>query len=128
MTPRVSVARSAASLSLYFVEVFLRTHDDFPALSGDPTLCQQSVANFLTRTFVSPSNSLSIRSSEHRHGPCVNLFMARAKRKPNSKKLEGKPILLVKGKPSLNETLIDLLRRYRRAVLASSPSEKKAPR
>jgi hypothetical protein len=53
--------------------------------------------------------------------------MARAKRKPNSKKLNGKPILLVKGKPSLNETLMNLLIRYHRALLASSPSEKKAP-
>jgi hypothetical protein len=54
--------------------------------------------------------------------------MARTKRKLNTKKLESKPILLLKGKPSLNETLINLLRRYRRALRASSPRGKKTPR
>jgi hypothetical protein len=53
--------------------------------------------------------------------------MARAKRKPTAKKLKAKPMLLLTGKPSLNETLVNLLRRYRRALLASSPSKKKGP-
>jgi hypothetical protein len=54
--------------------------------------------------------------------------MVRAKRKPTTKKLEAEPMLLVTGKPSLNETLVNLLRRYRRALLTNSPGKKKAPR
>jgi hypothetical protein len=51
--------------------------------------------------------------------------MTRARRKPKIKKLEGKAIFFAKGQPSLNETLINLWKRYRRALLASSPSKKK---
>jgi hypothetical protein len=47
--------------------------------------------------------------------------------KAHYKKLEAKPMLLLTGKPSLNETLVNLLRHYHRALLASSPSKKKGP-
>jgi hypothetical protein len=39
--------------------------------------------------------------------------MAHAKRKPNTKKLQGKRILVVEDQPLVSEILIDLLGRYR---------------
>jgi len=49
--------------------------------------------------------------------------MAPAKRKPNTKKLQGKRILVVEDQPLVSELLIDLLGRYDHPSQASSGRE-----
>ena len=49
--------------------------------------------------------------------------MAPAKRKPNTKKLQGKRILVVEDQPLVSEILIDLLGRYAYPSQASSGRE-----
>jgi CheY-like chemotaxis protein len=46
--------------------------------------------------------------------------MARAKRKPNTKKLQGKRILIVEDQPLVSELLTDLLKRYDHPSQAST--------
>ena len=46
--------------------------------------------------------------------------MARKKRKPNTKKLQGKRILVVEDQPLLRELLTELLRRYDHLSQANS--------
>ena len=51
----------------------------------------------------------------------MQLFMARAKRKANTKKLQGKRILVVEDEPLIGEILVKLLRRrYAHPSQASS--------
>jgi DNA-binding response OmpR family regulator len=49
--------------------------------------------------------------------------MARAKRKPNTKKLQGKRILIVEDQPLVSELLTDLLRLYDHPSQASSGND-----
>jgi DNA-binding response OmpR family regulator len=49
--------------------------------------------------------------------------MAHAKRKPNTKKLQGKRILVVEDQPLVSEILIDLLGRYAYPSQANSGGE-----
>jgi CheY-like chemotaxis protein len=73
-----------------------------------PSGCPQSPAENIRF----PPNLLFVKLSGNRHRPCVKLFMAPDKRKPNTKKLQGKRILIVEDHPSVSEILTNLLRSY----------------
>jgi CheY-like chemotaxis protein len=62
-------------------------------------------------------------SREYEPRTKVEVLMAHAKRKPNTKKLQGKRILVVEDQPLVSEILIDLLGRYDHPSQANSGRE-----